>query len=158
MGTLPWARTFACCFGPRTLSLRKTRGILRHAFCLTPQMAKDHTELICWQSADQLRDMIITNTAEGTTAAKDYRFTSNIRDAISSTCRNQAEGFAKFYRRPQKPYFKTARSSLAEVKDCIEDGRKRRHFSDELARDMTALCGRASITNLRYLQSLDRPD
>jgi four helix bundle protein len=121
-------------------------------------MARRHTDLICWQLANELRQIIIKHTKEDTAAGKDYRFTSNVRDAIASVCRNQAEGFAKFKHKPQKPYFNTARSSLAEVEDCIEDGRQRGHFSTELALEMTALCGRAAIANLRYLQSLERPD
>ena len=121
-------------------------------------MARRVEDLICWQLADRLRQLIIAHTAEGTPAGRDFRFTSNFRDAISSVCRNQAEGFAKYNHRAQKPYFKTARSSLAEVKDCIRDGLLRGHFTAELAKKLTALCGRASIANLRYLKSLDRPD
>jgi four helix bundle protein len=121
-------------------------------------MARCIEDLVCWQLADQLRQLIIAHTAEGTSAGRDIRFTSNLRDAISSVCRNQSEGFAKYYHRPQKPYFNTARSSLAEVKDCIRDGYLRGHFTEQLAKDLTALCGRASIANLRYLKSLDRPD
>jgi hypothetical protein len=74
-------------------------------------MARRVEDLICWQLADQLRQLIIAHTADGTSAGKDFRFTSNLRDAIS-----------------------------------------------EVADEMTALCGRASIANLRYLKSLDRPD
>ena len=76
-----------------------------------PAMPKSHEELICWQLADQLRQLIITHTDSGR-VAKDFRFTSNLRDAISSACRNQAEGFYKFKHREQRPYFKTARASL----------------------------------------------
>jgi four helix bundle protein len=121
-------------------------------------MARRHQDLICWQLANELRQLIIKHTAEGTSAAKDYRFTSNLRDAISSVCRNQAEGFAKYFHKPQKPYFKTARSSLAETEDGILDGHQRGHFSEEVATQMNALCRRAIVANLRYLQSLDRPD
>jgi four helix bundle protein len=121
-------------------------------------MARRHQDLICWQLADKLRQLIIKHTDDETRAGKDYRFTSNFREAIGSVCRNQSEGFAKFYHRPQKPYFKTARSSLAEVEDCIRDGQLRGYFSEELANEMTALCGRAAIANLRYLKPLERPD
>jgi four helix bundle protein len=130
----------------------------RHDSCYTGIMARRVEDLICWQLADQLRQVIISNTAEATPAGKDFRFTSNLRDAISSVTRNQAEGFAKYYHRPQKPYFKTARSSLAEVKDCIRDGRLRGHFGESVANEMDALCARASTANLRYLKSLNRPD
>ena len=121
-------------------------------------MARRVEDLICWQLADSLRQLIIEQTADGTAAAKDYRFTNNFRDAISSACRNQAEGFAKYLHKPQKPYFNTARSSLAEVKDGIRDGQQRGYFSESIAEKMRSLCDRASIANLRYLKSLDRPD
>ena len=121
-------------------------------------MARRHQDLICWQLADELRRLIFTHTAEGTPAARDLRFTSNFRDAISSVCRNQAEGFAKYFHKSQKPFFNTARSSLKEVEDGIHDGHLRGHFSKDVVEEMNALCNRASAANLRYLQSLNRPD
>src|SRR5262245_686998 len=121
-------------------------------------MARRVEDLICWQRADELRQLIIKHTADGTTAGNDHRFRDNLRDAIASVCRNQSEGFAKYLHRPQKPYFNTARSSLAEVKDGIRDGCQRGYFSDAVASEMYALRRRADIANLRYLQSLDRPD
>jgi len=120
-------------------------------------MPKSHEDLICWQLADQLRQMIIRHTESGA-AAKDFRFTANLRDAIASACRNQAEGFYRFKHKEQKPFFKTARASLGETKDGIRDGRLRGYFSPELAEEMRNLCGRAMIANLRWLRSLDRPD
>ena len=121
-------------------------------------MARRHQDLICWQLADQLRQLIIKHTADGTSAGRDYRFTSNFRDAISSVCRNQAEGFAKYKHKPQRPYFNTARSSLKETEDGIRDGQLRGHFSEDVVKEMNDLCDRASSANLRYLQSLERPD
>ena len=120
-------------------------------------MPKSHEDLICWQLADSLRQLILEHTSTGA-AAKDFRFTSNLRDAISSACRNQAEGFYMYKHSAQRPYFRTARASLGETKDGIRDGRQRGHFSPEIADQMTALCGRAMIANLRWLKSLDRPD
>ena len=114
--------------------------------------------MICWQLANELRQLIIEHTAAGTAAARDFRFTSNLRDAVASACRNQSEGFYKYKHKPQRPYFNTARASLGETKDGIEDGRQRGYFSTELAKQMDALCGRAMIANLRWLKSLDRPD
>ncbi len=121
-------------------------------------MPKSHEELICWQLADELRQMIIKHTDDGTSAARDERFTKNLRDAIGSACRNQAEGFYKYKHKEQRPYFKTARASLGETKDGILEGRHRRYFSPELSEQMRQLCGRAMIANLRWLKSLDRPD
>jgi four helix bundle protein len=120
-------------------------------------MPKSHTELICWQLADQLRQLILTHTESGP-VAKDFRFTSNLRDAIASVCRNQAEGFAKYWHKQQRPYFNTAQGALAETNDGIIDGAERGYFNPELASDMRRLCTRASKANLKWLKSLDRPD
>jgi len=92
---------------------------------------KTHTELICWRLADELRQLIIEHTADGTSAARDFRFTSNPRDAIAAACRNQSEGFYKYKHKSQRPYFNTARASLGETKDGIKDGRDRGNFSAE---------------------------
>lgn len=121
-------------------------------------MPNDHEDLICWQLADKLRQLIIEHTAEGTPAATDFRFTSNLRDAIASACRNQSEGFCKFRHKEMRPYFRTARGSLGETKDGIRDGAERGYFSSELAAEMRSLCRRATVANLRFLKSLDRPD
>ena len=121
-------------------------------------MLRNHEELICWRLADELRQLIITSTGEGTAASRDFRFTSNLRDAIASACRNQSEGFYKFKHKEMRPYFNTARASLGETKDGITDGTERQYFGAEVAARMRALCRRATVANLRFLKSLNRPD
>jgi four helix bundle protein len=121
-------------------------------------MPRDHEDLICWQLADRLRKLIIAHTDEGTPAARDMRFTSNIRDAIASTCRNQSEGFYKFRHSEMRPFYNTAQGSLGEIKDCILDARERGYISSDVARDMSRLCRRAMNANLKFLRSLKRPD
>jgi four helix bundle protein len=121
-------------------------------------MPRDHEDLICWQLADRLRQMVIAQTEDGTQAANDLRFTSNMRDAIASACRNQSEGFYKFRHSEMRPFYNTAQGSLGEIKDCITDGRERGYFSAEDARAMSRLCRRAMNANLKFLQSLKRKD
>ncbi len=121
-------------------------------------MPNDHEDLICWKLADKLRQLILEHTAEGTPAGRDFRFASNLRDAIASACRNQSEGFYKFKHREMRPYFRTARGSLGETKDGITDGAERKYFSPDVVAQMRSLCRRATVANLRFLKSLDRPD
>jgi four helix bundle protein len=121
-------------------------------------MPSDHRELICWQRSDELRRLIIEHTAEGTPAARDERFTKNLRDAIGSACRNQSEGFYKYWHSEMHPLFNTARGSLGETKDGIQEGLERGYFAPDLAKQMFNLCGRAMIANLRWLKSLKRRD
>lgn len=121
-------------------------------------MARNHEELICWRLADELWQLIVASTGEGTAAARDFRFTSNLRDAIASACRHQSEGFYKFKHREMRPFFNTARASLGEVKDGITDGSERQYFDAGLTARMRSLCRRATVANLRFLRSLKRPD
>jgi four helix bundle protein len=121
-------------------------------------MPKSHEELVCWQLADQLRQIILEYTADGTPAARDFRFSTNLRDAIGSACRNQSEGFYKYKHREMRPFFNTARGSLGETKDGIKKGLDRNYFRPEIATAMSNLCSRAMAANLRFLRSLRRPD
>lgn len=121
-------------------------------------VVRDHRELICWQRSDELRQLIIEHTRDGTPASRDLRFCTNLRDAIGSACRNQAEGFYKYWHTEQRPLFNIARGSLGETKDGIQEGLERGFFPPEVAERMFTLCKRAMVANLRWLQSLKRRD
>lgn len=121
-------------------------------------MVRDHRELICWQRSDELRQLIIEHTKDGTPASKDRRFTTNLLDAIASACRNQSEGFYKYWHSEQRPLFNTARGSLGETKDGIQEGVERGFWSEEIANQMFGLCNRAMKANLNWLKALKRRD
>ena len=121
-------------------------------------MVKDHRELICWQRSDELRRLLIEYTSEGTRAAHDQRFTKNLLDAIGSACRNQSEGFYKYWHSEQRPLFNVARGSLGETKDGIQEGLERGFWPEEVANQMFGLCNRAMKANLNWLKSLRRRD
>jgi 23S rRNA-intervening sequence protein len=57
--------------------------------------ARRYEELIVWQLAVALRDRILDLTRAGP-AARDWKFHSQIRDAVASPPRNLAEGFGHF--------------------------------------------------------------
>jgi len=106
-----------------------------------------------------LRQMVIAHQTEaGAPAGRDFRFTSNIRDAVASACRNQSEGFYKYRHTEMRPYYNTAQGSLGETKDCLRDGRQRGYFTPEDTREMSELCRRAMNANLKFLKSLRRTD
>jgi four helix bundle protein len=147
--TFPLRKPFSCEFA------RKRN---RHSSCECAGMPRDHEDLICWQLADELRQLVIAHTKPGTPAARDLRFTSNIRDAIASACRNQSEGFYKYRHTEMRPFYNTAQGSLGETKDCIRDGRQRGYFPAEAARAMAQLCRRAMNANLKFLKSLRRKE
>jgi hypothetical protein len=83
-----------------------------YVFCLVlAALPNSHKDLICWQLADELRRLIIEQTAEGTPAAgPPVHLQLSRRNRIA--CRNQSEGFYKYRHRQQRPVFNTARASL----------------------------------------------
>ena len=155
------------------LKVRTFRTDLEHAFiflcrsgCLQTarsvpllrSMVNDQRDLICWQRSDELRRLLIEHTRDGTTAAHDQRFTKNLLDAIGSACRNQSEGFYKYWHTEQRPLFNTARGSLGETKDGIQEGLERGFWPEDVANEMFSLCNRAMKANLNWLKSLKRRD
>ncbi len=117
--------------------------------------AKSHKELIAWQLADALRREIYSLISGGLAAA-DLRFRSQAEDAASSTCRNLAEGFARFNPREFAQYARYSASSNCEVGDLIEDGLARRFWTAEQAaraQDLQVRAGIAVGRLQRYLRS-----
>jgi hypothetical protein len=85
----------------RKANRNSTRHRIHPSFCdftagmlpaITDGMAGRVEDLICWQRADELRQLIIKHTADDTRAGKDFRFTNNLRDAIASVCRISRRG------------------------------------------------------------------
>jgi len=58
-------------------------------------VAKRFEDLICWQVAVKLRDLVCRMIEQGP-VLKDFRFRDQIRDSACSAPRNIAEGFARF--------------------------------------------------------------
>jgi hypothetical protein len=58
-------------------------------------VAKRFEELICWQVAVELRDLVCRMIEQGP-VLKDSRFRDQIRDSACSAPRNMAEGFGRF--------------------------------------------------------------
>jgi four helix bundle protein len=108
---------------------------------------------VAWQLANSLRQLIVRHTDNGP-ILNDFRFRDQIRDAVSSACRNTSEGFYKYRHSEFKRYLNIARGSLGETLDAIEDGLQRNYFSEETAREMTNPCDRAMIAHLRLMQTL----
>src|SRR5580765_5145239 len=90
--------------------------------------AKRFEELVVWQMADQLRQHIYDITESGP-VAKDFKFKSQIREAVDSVCENTAEGFGR-YGHPEFLRFLTiARGSLDEVRSRLTGGLRRKYFT-----------------------------
>lgn len=126
------------------------RGALVHGMG-----AGSHKYMVVWQLADALRREIYLLMKEGK-AAKDLRFKSQGEDAASSTCRNLAEGFARFHPGEFAQYVRYAAGSNRELWDVIEDGVAREYWTEEqvaTARNLQMRTAVAVGRLQRYLRS-----
>lgn len=122
-------------------------------------MPRDHKELVVWQLADQLRELVLALTEDGA-PSRDLRFRNQLRDAVSSVGRNLAEGFYRYDHPEFANFTRYARASLGETQDLLHEGRKRRYWSEAQTRPADALARRTMIgvSRLhRYLRSTTAP-
>lgn len=93
-------------------------------------VAKRFEDLICWQVAVKLRDLVCRMIEQGP-VLKDSRFRDQIRDSACSAPRNIAEGFARFDPPEFARFLNFARSSLSETQDHLIHGRDEKYFTQE---------------------------
>jgi four helix bundle protein len=120
--------------------------------------AKDFTELVVWQLADELRRGIVAFTAIPP-ASRDGRFCLNLRDASESVCRNIAEGFGRRCPPQFSQFLTIALGSLPEIRDQLIAARHRGYLDVHAFRRLSALARRTNETGTvlqRYLDGLDR--
>jgi four helix bundle protein len=120
---------------------------------------RDHRDLIAWQLADELRRLIFELTERGP-VSRDPRVREQIRDAISSVCRNLAEGFYGFDHPEFARYTRYSRTSLCETQDLILDGHHRKYWDDSTKGRLLSLAKRTmvAVSRLhRHLRSTSAP-
>jgi len=80
----------------------------------------DHTQLVAWHLANELRKRIIAFT-ERPPAARDFEFRDQIRGASRSVCRNISEGFYRYKHKEFANFVSIAKGSLGEAQDGLQD-------------------------------------
>jgi len=121
--------------------------------------AKRYEDLVCWQLADELEKLVFALTETGP-ASKDFKFRDQIRDSSSSSTRNMAEGFGRFWPADHAKFLRIAKASLMETHNSARTGFNRGYFTAENTERMQRLCGRsgkAATGLIRYLESLVPP-
>jgi len=119
-------------------------------------VAKRYQDLICWQLADELEQLVFAQTATGP-ASKDFKFRDQIRDSSSSATRNMAEAFGRFWPADHAKFLTIARASLMETHNSAGAGFKKGYFTAENTDKMQRLAarsGKAATGLIRYLDSL----
>jgi four helix bundle protein len=118
-------------------------------------VAKRYQDLICWQLADELEQLVIELTATGP-ASRDFKFRDQIRDSSASATRNMAEGFGRYWPADFAKFLTIARASLMETHNSAGTGFKRGYFTAENTDRMQRLAarsGKATTRLVNYLHS-----
>ena len=92
-------------------------------------MAKDFTELVCWQLAHELSIFILDVTSRPA-AKPNRRFCEQADDAASSATRNIAEGFGRYDHKEFAQFVKIALGSLNETRNNIIEAFDRGYISE----------------------------
>lgn len=90
--------------------------------------AKRIEDLVAWQLASRLRDLVYEMTESGR-VLKDERFWKQIRDSSASVPRNLAEGFGRYYPTENAYYTRIAKASLIETQNHLLHGLAVRYWS-----------------------------
>jgi four helix bundle protein len=109
----------------------------------------DFQDLVAWQLVDELRREVIAFTAKNP-VNRDFKFCSQIQDAVSSACRNTSEGFGRFRPAENARFIEFAHGSICEVQDLLIEA-KRKNYVDQPLFDRLWLLARRSLgTNVNY--------
>ena len=118
-------------------------------------VAKRYEDLVCWQLADELEQLVFELTATGP-ASRDLKFRDQIRDSSSSPTRNMVEGFGRYWPADFAKFLTIARASLMETHNSAGSGFKKGYFSadntDKMQR-LAARSGKAATRLINYLHS-----
>lgn len=115
----------------------------------------DFREIAAWRLSREVK-LLAYPILRRATAAHDYKFRDQLRDATRSAPRNIAEGFARYKHREFAQFVRIANGSLAEVLDHFVDAVDSGYLSADEFPEYESACKRAlKATNglLRYLES-----
>ena len=116
---------------------------------------RHHTELQCWQLADELRKEV-NAICEIPSVAKHFSFCESFRDAAGSTCHNLAEGFARFKSGELAQFFRYGLASLAEVEDHLKECLTREFINQAEFDRLWDLAEHAKATALNFMRPHDK--
>ena len=117
-------------------------------------IAYRYQDLVCWQLANELEQLVFELTATGP-ASKDFKFRDQIRDSSSSSTRNMAEGFGRFWPAECSGFLTIARGSLIETHNGAGAGLQKRDFTAVDTERMQRLALRSSKATTRLIKYLD---
>jgi four helix bundle protein len=88
-----------------------------------------YEDLICWQLADQLADLVDAMTSMGE-VLQDAELRRQLRKAVAKAPAQISEGFVRYSPADTANLLRIARSSLAETRNHLRRGRKRGYWNE----------------------------
>jgi four helix bundle protein len=114
--------------------------------------ARRFEDLVAWQLASELTDVIYDITLSGP-AARDVEFRDQIRAAASKAPALISEGFLRWTPREFVRYLRMARGELGEVQNHLYHARRRHYLSPESLARAELQARRAMAATTRLLKS-----
>jgi len=88
-----------------------------------------YEDLICWQLADELADLVDAMTSTGE-VLQDAELRRQLRKAVAKAPAQISEGFVRYSPADTANLLRIARSSLAETRNHLRRGRKRGYWNE----------------------------
>ena len=88
-------------------------------------------DLVAWQRAMELADLIDAMTCEGRKACRNQKFAEQIQASSAKASAQISEGFLRFRPKESAYYYRIARASLGETQTHLERGRRRGYWTEE---------------------------
>jgi four helix bundle protein len=114
----------------------------------------DHTKLIVWQLADELRTIVYKLTCRPA-FARDQRLRSETEETVSSICRNIAEGHRR--RRSDREFarfLEFSSGSSAELSSLFDDAQSKKHVTADQLQPARSLRYRLDIALNNFIRHL----
>jgi len=97
---------------------------------MKPKISR-YADLVAWQLADELADLVENLVAEGK-AALNRSFRNQILESSSKAPAQIAEGFLRFNTRDSAYYYRIARASLGETQNHLRRGFRRKYWDESI--------------------------
>ena len=108
-------------------------------------------DLVCWQLASQLSDLIDDMTATGS-ASRDYDLRTQIRKAATKAPAQIAEAFMRWNAADTANLLRIARASLGETQSHLLKGKRRNHWTPDAFDKAWALSDRTIRVTTGYMR------
>jgi four helix bundle protein len=120
-------------------------------------VARRYEDLEAYQLAEELKREVYALIATEP-ASKDFKFCNQLRDSVSSSPKNIAEGFGRFRPAPFAQFMEFAIASTMETQVGVRDGIDRGYFSRKRAQRALSLAERSIQVSTKLLLYLKKAE